>query len=208
MAVTARRLRPAFDASGRRLPALWLFSDPVRLPDPCAAAARLPRGAAVVARALAPGVLQRLAVLARRRGLRLLVAGAPRLALALPGAGLHLADRTPPPGLGAFLLARRAGGGRRLLSAAAHGPAGLWRARRLGADAAILSPVFPTRSHPGAPALGVLRWATLARRAGRPVVALGGVDGGSARRLPRRTAGLAAIGALGGGWRGGAAGTG
>jgi thiamine-phosphate pyrophosphorylase len=62
----------------------------------------------------------------------------------------------------------------------------------------ILSPVFPTRSHPGAPALGPLRWAALARRAAGPVVALGGVDGARARRLPRRTAGLAAIDALGG----------
>jgi thiamine-phosphate pyrophosphorylase len=42
-------------------------------------------------------------------------------------------------------------------------------------------------------ALGPLRWAALAARAGRPAVALGGVAGGNAGRLPARTAGLAAI---------------
>ncbi|MBD0272951.1 MAG: thiamine phosphate synthase, partial [Acetobacteraceae bacterium] len=85
-----------------------------------------------------------------------------------------------------------------LLTAAAHGRAGLARGRRLDADAVLLSPVFPTASHPGAPALGPWRWAALARRAGRrPVVALGGLDALTARRLPRAlAAGLASIGAL------------
>jgi thiamine-phosphate pyrophosphorylase len=203
LAAAVRRLRPA--VAGRRgpgppLPRLWLVSDPRRLPDPRAAAARLPRGAAVLARGLAPAVLSGLAALARRRGLRLLVAGDGRLALR-HAAGLHLPDR--PGGaqhLAAFLLAwrRRRGAGRPLLSAAAHGRAGLARARWLGADAVLLSPVFPTESHPGAPALGPWRWAALARRAGRPAIALGGVDGRSARRLPRSAAGVAAIGALAG----------
>jgi thiamine-phosphate pyrophosphorylase len=79
-----------------------------------------------------------------------------------------------------------------------HGRAGLARARRLGADGGFVSPAFPTASHPGAPCLGPLRWAALARALGRPAMALGGVAPGSAGRLPRRhTAGLAAIGALG-----------
>uniref|UniRef100_UPI001081BD9B thiamine phosphate synthase n=1 Tax=Crenalkalicoccus roseus TaxID=1485588 RepID=UPI001081BD9B len=166
--------------------------------DPRAAAARLPPGAAVVARGLAPGVLAGLAALARRRRLRLLVAGDGRLALR-HGAGLHLPDRPGVPGLLPFLLARRRG---LPLSAAAHGRAGLARGRRLAADAVILSPVFPTASHPGAPALGPWRWAALARRAGRPVVALGGIGPGNALRLPRHAAGLAAITALTPLWRG------
>lgn len=200
LALAARGLAAARDACGRTLPRLWLFSDPLRLPDPLAAAARLPPGSAVVARGMAPAALARLAALARRRGLRLLVGGEPALALRHPRAGLHLPDRAPPSRLTAFLLAR-ARDGRRLLTAAAHGRAGLSRARRLGADAVILSPAFPTRSHPGAPALGPLRWAALARRAGRPAVALGGVDAAGARRLGRRAAGLAAIDGLAGGAR-------
>ncbi len=194
------------EAQARRLkgmagvPRLWLLSDARRLPDPRAAAARLPRGSAVLARDLAPALAPDLARLARRRGLRLLVAGDGRLALAL-GAGLHLAERRPARGLLAFLAARRQGGVARgtLLSVAAHGVAGLARARRLRADAVLLSPAFATASHPGAPGLGPLRWAALAARASRgvAVVALGGVAPGTAARLPRgRLAGLAAIGGL------------
>lgn len=41
------------------------------------------------------------------------------------------------------------------------------------ADAFVLSPVFPTRSHPGAKTLGALRFRLLARQA--PVIALGGM---------------------------------
>jgi thiamine-phosphate pyrophosphorylase len=195
----AARLRPALDRRGRPLPRLWLFTDPVRLPDPLAAASRLPAGAAVVARGLAVPGLARLAALARRRRLVLLVAGDGRAALRWPGAGLHLADRTSPARHLLPFLAVRARGAPRLLTQAAHGRAGLARGRRVRADAVILSPVFATRSHPGAPALGPLRWAALARPAGRPAVALGGVAGARAARLPRRAAGLAAIDGLAGG---------
>ena len=173
------------------MPRLWLLSDPVRLPDPRAAAARLPRGSAVVARGMSPpAALLALAALCRRRGLRLLVAGDGRAALRL-GAGLHLPER-PTPGLLAFLRARRPGA---LLSLAVHGRRGLARGRRLRADAVLISPIFPTASHPGARALGPHAWAWLARHAGRPAVALGGVTG--ARRVPPIAAGLAAIGWLG-----------
>ncbi|WP_243634463.1 thiamine phosphate synthase [Roseicella frigidaeris] len=188
----ARRLHPP--RGGARLPRLWLLGDPVRLPDPRAAAAGLPPGAAVIARGLAPAVTAGLAAVARRRGLHLLVAAEGRAALAL-GAGLHLPERRGTTGLLPFLLARRRR--RRLLTVAAHGRAGLARARRLGADAVLLSPVFPTASHPGAAGLGPCRWAALARRAGRPAVALGGIAGDNAGRLPRWAGGLAAIGALG-----------
>ncbi|SDB64463.1 thiamine phosphate synthase [Belnapia rosea] len=183
------------EAAARRLkpwggPRLVLVGDPVRLPDPRGAAARLPAGAAVLARGLSPAVLRGLAALARQRRLVLLVGGDGRLALR-HGAGLHVPDRRAVAGLLPFLQGRRRRG--LLLTAAAHGRAGLARARRLRADAVLLSPVFPTRSHPGAPALGPLRWAALARRAGRPVLGLGGIGGPTAGRLPRWAAGLAAI---------------
>lgn len=191
----SRRLKPA-RAQGRVLPRLWLVSDPVRLPDPRAAASRLPRGAGVLARGAAPAVLAGLAALCRRRGLMLVVSGDGRAALR-HGAGLHVPDRAGTRFLLPFLLARRPG---RPVSVAVHGLAGLARGRRLRAWLTLVSPAFPTESHPGAPALGPLRWAGLAARAGRPAVALGGVAPGRAGRLPRagrgRAAGLAAIGAL------------
>ena len=67
-----------------------------------------------------------------------------------------------------------------------------------GLGLVFLSPAFATPSHPAARPLGVWRWAAMARRAGAPVLALGGVDGRSARRLPAWVAGAGAIGALSG----------
>ncbi len=193
LAAASRRLRPVF-LPGRRgvLPRLWLVTDGRRLPDPLAAARALPRGGAVLARDLEAPVLRRLAALCRARGLRLVVSGDGRAALRLR-AGLHLPDRRPTVGLLPFLLARRAGAGWSMLGVAAHGRRGIARARALGADSVLLSPAFPTASHPGAPALGPLRWSTLARAAGRATVALGGISAATATRLPRRAAGIAAL---------------
>lgn len=185
LAAWARRLRP------RGLPRLWLLSDPQRLPDPLRAAAALPTGAAVVARDLPGPLLKALAALARRRRLILLIAGDGRAALR-HRAGLHMPDRRTTRGLLPYLAAP----GRLLLSVAAHDGRGLRRARRLRADAVLLSPLFATASHPRARGLGVLRWMAFARRASCPVVALGGVAGDTAGRLPRWAGGLAAIGGL------------
>jgi thiamine-phosphate pyrophosphorylase len=159
---------------------LWLLSDPRRLPDPRPYLPALPRGTSVVLRGAAPEVVAGVARLCARHGLRLLIAGDAALALGW-GAGLHWPDRPVEAGLLRLLAARR-GGRPAPLSCAAHGRAGLIRARRIGARA-LLSPAFVTASHPGAAALGPLRWGALARRGGG-AVALGGVTGRSARRLP------------------------
>jgi thiamine-phosphate pyrophosphorylase len=160
---------------------------------------RLPRRAAgVVARGPAPPeVRQGLARIARQRGLTLLIGADGRAALALR-AGLHLPDREGGvAGLLPFLAARRGGPRWAVLTLAVHGRRGIARARRLRPALVFLSPAFPTASHPGAPALGPLRWAALARRLPCPAVALGGVAPATAGRLPvRLAAGLAAIGAL------------
>lgn len=189
----AGRLKPA------GVPRLWLLSDPTRLPDPRAAAACLPRGAAVLARGVRPAVLRDLARIARSHGLVLFVGGDGRAALRLR-AGLHVPDRTRCAGLAPYLIARRRGVPWARLSVAVHGRQGVARGRVLRAACALVSPVFPTASHPGAAALGILRWAALAGRLAAPAIALGGVDGGNAGRLPwrgaGRAAGLAAIGGL------------
>jgi thiamine-phosphate pyrophosphorylase len=59
----------------------------------------------------------------------------------------------------------------------------------------FLSPIFPTASHPGAKTLGALRWSRLASRSGISMAALGGIDGRSVSRLPRRY--CHAVGAIG-----------
>lgn len=60
--------------------------------------------------------------------------------------------------------------------ATAHNLHEVGLANRLGADAVLLSPVFPTRSHPGGKTLGPVRFRLLAKASQAPVIALGGMD--------------------------------
>jgi len=68
--------------------------------------------------------------------------------------------------------------------ATAHCLRELGLAARRRADAVLFSPVFPTRSHPGARGLGAVRFLHLARQSRLRVLALGGMNARSARRLP------------------------
>lgn len=56
-------------------------------------------------------------------------------------------------------------------------------AERAGARLLFLSPVFATRSHPGARSLGRVRFGMIARDARVPVIALGGMDARRARSM-------------------------
>ena len=182
-------------AAGIVAPPLWLFTDD-RLAHPHAAiralAAHRPGLFGVVLRARTASARRqlgaRLAPLCRRAGIPFLVAGDVRLAHALH-AGLHLAAGRNPG---------RSRPRRGLVSASAHDAAELRAAVRAGADLVFVSPVFPTASHPGARALGPVRAARLARAAPARirVLALGGIDGRTARALSRRFTGAGAIGAL------------
>ena len=60
--------------------------------------------------------------------------------------------------------------------ATAHDGDELERAARGGADGVFLSPVFASRSHPGAAQLGVHGFHVLAQRSTVPVIALGGMS--------------------------------
>jgi len=166
-------------------PPLWFFTDSLRVPDPRPVVARLPKGlSGVVFRHDADPARESLgrdlARLCRRRRLWLVVAGDPSLAARL-GAGTHLrAGRRP---LAASGLPRRR---KTLVTSSAHSLPDLRRAARGHADLVFLSPVFTTQSHPGAPVLGPLRWLSVVRNASVRVAALGGITGGTIRRLPRR----------------------
>lgn len=181
-------------ARARGLPPLWFMTDRIRVPDPLAVAAALPRGAGVILRdydAVDRLPLARdLAAVCRNRGLLFLVAGDERIAARSGADGLHLPEWRSR-GIGP-VRRRRPGW---LITAAAHGAAALRRAALGGADAAFLSPVFATASHPGAPHLGAVRFAALARSTEMPVYALGGVDVETVMRL--RSAGIAGVAAIG-----------
>lgn len=185
LAERARRL------NRRTIPPFVLMTDP-RV-DPIPRVRRLPPGCAVVLRHYGrperEALGRTLRRLCRERRLLFLVANDAALAAVLRADGVHLAEgaarRAARPL--AWVKARHG-----WLSVAAHGPVALRRARRLGADWATLSPVFPTASHPGAPSLGPRRFALWAGRAGLPVLALGGVGPHTIRAL-RGAAGVAAV---------------
>ena len=63
-------------------------------------------------------------------------------------------------------------------AASCHSVEELRRAEKLGCDFALLSPVLPTQSHPGAPHLGWERFAEIGAESTIPVYALGGLDHG------------------------------
>jgi thiamine-phosphate pyrophosphorylase len=179
----------------RPLPPLLLMSDAARLPDPCAAAARLPAGSGVILRhyddPARDALARALADIARQRALVLLIGRDSALAERVGAAGVHL----PESELGWVARVRRRPSW--LVTVAAHSLAALNKAERAGADAALLSPVFETASHPGARTLGPYQFATLSRRAKLPVYALGGINEINAALLLGSAAiGIAAIGAL------------
>jgi thiamine-phosphate pyrophosphorylase len=181
---------------GSALPALVLMTDDERLPDPLAAAAALPRGSMVVVRTRQAShrakLARALAPIARARRLTLLVANDAPLAARMRAHGLHLSEARAREA--AHWRALRP---RWLITAAAHSLEACVAARRAGADAAFLAPVFATSSHPNRPGLGALRARTIARQARLPVYALGGIDSLRALQLARGPfAGLAAIAAL------------
>lgn len=166
----------------RRGPAMWMFTDAARIPDPVSAARRLPRGAGVVFRAhgyaepIETG--RALARIARRRGLVLLAGADPHLAAAIGAAGVHVPERS----LDAIRRIRRLHP-LWTVTGAAHSFLAIRRARAAGADAVFRSAVFPSRSPSAGAPIGPLRLALEARRAGVPVLALGGVNAQTAPRL-------------------------
>jgi len=160
------------------LPRLWLLSDARNDALLESALARLPRGGGFIYRHyhLPPperhARFRQLARLARARSHLVILAGPGTTAHAWGADGIY----APPRALGP----RRAG---LLRLATAHDLREIARARRAGAHAVLLSPVFPTRSHPGASSLGPIGFRLLAARAGLPVIALGGMTCARARRL-------------------------
>jgi thiamine-phosphate pyrophosphorylase len=129
---------------------------------------------------------------ARRRGVRLIVGADAALAARLGADGLHLPERAAHR-RGQILAWRR----RFVVTAAAHDARAIRRARLAGAQAVVVSPVFPSNSPSAGRPLGALAFRTLVQGAGAPVYALGGVDLRTARRLAGSGAvGFAAVDAI------------
>lgn len=157
------------DAVSKRhpsLPRLFLVSDARNDAALEAALARMPRGAGLIFRHyhLPPeerrARFDALRRIARRRGQRIFLSADARTARA------WRAD-------GAYGPARQLAAGPALPRlVTAHS---LREMRMSRADGIVLSPVCPTRSHPGAKTLGAVRFRLLSRLAQSPVIALGGL---------------------------------
>lgn len=183
-----------------RLPSHCIVTPPaLDPPQLLAAAADLP-----------PALLRlRLPALAPARYLEVAQECAPALA----GAGLQLVvDRDPADvaALGARGfhasaaalqgLRRRPVAAEHWFGASCHNAEELAVARAFGADYVVLGPVKPTPTHPRAATLGWDGFAELARRAGLPVYAIGGLGPGDLGEAWRHGAqGVAGISAY---WRG------
>jgi thiamine-phosphate pyrophosphorylase len=147
------------------IPRQWLMTDE-RMGDALwSALAALPRGSGVIFRHYSLPLAERRALfrevtkVTRMKQLVLVRAGAGPLGRG--EAGVHGVGRLVRPGL---------------RTAPAHDRAQAITAIRGGARALFVSPVFATRSHPGARALGPARFGLMTRGLGVPVIALGGMD--------------------------------
>ena len=150
------------------LPQIWLLSDARNDAVLERALRHLPRGSGFVFRhyhlpeEARRARWQALARIARARGISVILSGSARQARRWG------ADGSYGPHRGATL-------------ATAHSLRELRQASQ--GQAVLLSPVFPTRSHPGGKVLGVLRFRLLAARSPVPVIALGGMSPAANRRL-------------------------
>jgi thiamine-phosphate pyrophosphorylase len=171
----ARCYSGAMPARHPALPAVWLVSDARNDAWLESLLASLPRGSGLIYRHyhLAPAErrarFDRLARMARAHGHLVVLSGTPREARQWKADGSYGSP------------AQAGGCGLRLVTV--HSLREIAAVRRARADAVVLSPVFATRSHPGARHLGPLRFRLLAARAGVPVIALGGMDAKRARHI-------------------------
>jgi thiamine-phosphate pyrophosphorylase len=189
---------PPRTARGVTLPSLLFFTDPARVPDPTTVAERLPRGAGIVFRAFgAPDAVEqgrRLRAIANERGLLLLVGAHANLAEGIGADGLHMPER-----LATDIPRLRAEHARYLITVAAHDLGAMQAAERAGADAVVVSPVFPSNSPSAGEPLGLKGLEDLIAATTLPVYALGGVRARTVTQLiGGGLVGIAAVEALAG----------
>jgi thiamine-phosphate pyrophosphorylase len=157
------------------LPSAFYVSDENRNRSVIKTVKRLPLGTGVLFRHYGIENRQKLgktiASVCKQRKLPLLVAGDAALAHRLKADGLHLAEwqinKLPLLRCRYPLLQ---------ISIACHTYKSLKTAEKLGADLAFLSPLYPTKSHPGARSLTPLKASNWIKNLSIPTYALGGVS--------------------------------
>ncbi|WP_114096423.1 thiamine phosphate synthase [Thalassospira profundimaris] len=179
-----------------------LITDDLRLPDPVAAIKQLPPDSMVIFRHYDHPHRARLAAtlrqICRARHIPFLVANDLSLALTVSADGLHLPQyrilQTPHI---YWQIPRDI-----VVTSACHDMLTLRHLALLPAryrpDGVLISPVFPTRSHPGAPTLShrtVLHMASICKHLGITPIGLGGINAKTCRNL--RSSSLASLAGIG-----------
>jgi thiamine-phosphate pyrophosphorylase len=171
------KLQPPPEPGRPSLPLLWLLSDARNDHALEAALTRLPRGSGFVFRhyhldaEARRARFETLRDAARKRDHVVVLADGPVVARKWRADGIY----------GPASIMPRDDSLLRLVTA--HGWKEIVAAERAGADAILLSPVFPTASHPDAKPLGPVRFRLMARMTDIPVIALGGMTRENAKRL-------------------------
>lgn len=198
----ARQLNLRNRLIGGPFPPIILLTDQSRQPDPLAAIARLPRNSMVIFRQYDhPGraaLAAKICAECHRLGHQILIANDLSLALKLGADGLHLPEYRilQKPAIFGHIPAGL------IVTSACHSMASLRKLCLLPArfrpDGVLISPVFPTQSHPGAPnmAFGVVqRAARLSAQHNMTPIGLGGIDRNTIGKLRRSV--LASVAGIG-----------
>lgn len=167
------------------LPRLLLVTDETRNADPTPHIRGLPAGCGVIFRHYKHPDRLRLAKtissICRERGLCLIISEDASLAFKVGAGGLHLPEHkilSPSNGVVSWIKSKRG-----ISTCSCHSKRVLHLAGKLGVSGALVSPVFPTLSHPTSAGLGLKALAGLCRSSPIPVFALGGVDYKSANSV-------------------------
>ena len=188
-----RKLISAARCAGHHLPS-WLppalfLTDPKRTPDPISVAENLPAGWGIVYRHFGAKhrlwQARQLAEIANRRGLALLIAADPVLAIKVGAAGVHWPFTQRH-------AARKWRARFDLMSVSAHGGDELRQVEPDVFDAALVSAVFPSTSPSAGTPIGSHQIRILSRQSDMPIYALGGINSRNAACVSG-SAGLAAI---------------
>lgn len=182
-------------------PAFFMTDRPDRTPDILGVAGQLPIGWGVIYRHFGDSgraeIARRLADIARRRGLCLLIAADPDLARSVHAHGVHWPNRLLPQ-----RASRRRFG---LETASAHNARERHRAVRAGVEALLASTIFASESPSAGPPLGPQRFLRMAATTPLPLYALGGVNQANAARLAsghtNAPAGFAAVSSIHDVWK-------
>ena len=174
------------------LPSLLFLTDELRITDPLSIAKCLPKGSGIVLRDYENSdrltIAKKLAEISYDRDLTLLIGDDIEIAQLIRADGVHFREKNIPT------TNLKEINEDFIFTVAAHSLESLHKAGRVGASAALLSPVFSTKSHPDQKPLGVRNFRNLVSKSPLPIYALGGINNNNAHELlSSKAIGLAAI---------------